>query len=42
MIRLLKYLPVVLSIVSVIRKTRKDAALKNSKSTKGRRTTFRK
>jgi hypothetical protein len=42
MIRLLKYLPVVLSIVGVIRKSRRDAGLKNAKKTKGRRSSFRK
>jgi hypothetical protein len=42
MIRLPKYLPVVLSIVGVIRKSRKDAAVKNAKPTRKRRSTFRK
>lgn len=42
MIRLLKYIPVVLSIIGVIRKARKDAAANNAKPVKKRRSTFRK
>jgi hypothetical protein len=36
MIRLLKYFPVVLSIIGVIRKSRKDAALKTAKTSRKR------